>query len=40
MVLIKKLKFVHLFIFYKISQQNVFEDILETKTAFFQIKYM
>ena len=36
MVLIKKLKFFHLFIFCKISQQNVFEDILESKKAFFK----
>ena len=32
----KKLKFFHLFIFCKISQQNVFEDILESKKAFFK----
>ena len=34
MVLIKKLKFFHLFIFGKISQQKLFEDILESKKAF------
>ena len=36
MVLIKNLKVFHLFIFGKISQQKLFEDILESKKAFFQ----
>ena len=37
MVLIKKinLKFLHLFIFVKISQQKLFEDILESKKLSF-----
>ena len=34
MVLIKNLKFFHLFIFGKISQQKLFEHILESKKAF------
>ena len=36
MVLIKKLKFFYLFILGKISQQKLFEDILESKKAFFK----
>ena len=36
MVLIKNWKFFHLFIFGKISQQKLFEDILESKKAFFK----
>ena len=34
MVLVKNLKIFHLFIFGKISQQNVFDDILDSKKAF------
>ena len=37
MVLIKKLKFFHVFIFVKISQQNVFDDILERKKSVFRL---
>ena len=33
MVFVKNLKFFHYFIFGKISQQNVFDDILEGKKA-------
>ena len=38
MVLVKKLKFFHVFLLAKTGQQNVFDDILdilESKTAFF-----
>ena len=38
MVLVKNLKIFHLFIFAKISKQNVFDDILERKKAFKTIK--
>ena len=38
MVLIKDLKFFHVFIFGKIRQENVFEDILERKKAFLDSK--
>ena len=38
MVLVKNLKIFHLFIFGKISQQNVFDDILERKKAFLNSK--
>ena len=34
MVLVKSLKFFHVFIFGKIRQENVFDDILERKKAF------
>ena len=34
MVLIKNWKFFHVFIFVKISQQNVFDDILEINKVF------
>ena len=35
MVFVKNLKFSHYFIFGKISQQNVFDDILEGKKALY-----
>ena len=35
MVLIKNLKFFHLFIFGKIRKENVFDNILETKKKLF-----
>ena len=38
MFLVKHLKFFHLFIFGKISQQNVFDVILESKKAFLDSK--
>ena len=38
MVLIKNLKFFHVFIFGKICQENVFDDILERKKAFLDSK--
>ena len=38
MFLVKHLKFFHLFIFGKISQQNVFDAILESKKAFLDYK--
>ena len=38
MVLIKKCKFFHVFILGKISQQNVFDDILEKKEGFLYYK--
>ena len=38
MVLVKNLKIFHLFIIGKISQQNVFDDILERKKAFLDYK--
>ena len=38
MVLVKNLKIFHLFIFGKISQQNVFDDILERKKIFLDYK--
>ena len=38
MVLVKNLKIFHLFIFGKISQQNVFDDILERKKTFLDYK--
>ena len=34
MVLVKNLKFFHVFIFVKINQQNVLDVILESKKAF------
>ena len=34
MVLVKNLKIFHLFIFGKISQQNVFDDMLDSKKRF------
>ena len=36
MVLVKNLKFFHVFIFCKNSQQNAFGDILQSKKAFFK----
>ena len=38
MVLIKNLKMFHLFIFRKIRDENVFDDILERKKAFLDYK--
>ena len=38
MVLVKNLKFFHLFIFGKIREENVFDDILERKQAFLDYK--
>ena len=38
MVLIKNLKIFHLFIFGKIRDKNVFDDILERKKAFLDYK--
>ena len=38
MVLIKNLKVFHLFIFGKIREENVFDDILERKKAFLDYK--
>ena len=38
MVLIKNLKIFHLFIFGKIREENVFDDILERKKAFLDYK--
>ena len=38
MVFIKNLKFFHAFIFGKISQQNVFDIILESQKAFLDYK--
>ena len=38
MVLIKNLKFSHVFIFGKIRQGNVFDNILERKKAFLDSK--
>ena len=38
MVLVKNLKIFHLFIFGKISWQNVFDDILERKKGFLDSK--
>ena len=38
MVLVKNLKVFHLFIFGKISSQNVFDDSLEGKKAFSDFK--
>ena len=38
MVLIKNLEIFHLFIFGKISKQNVFDDILERKKDFLDYK--
>ena len=38
MVLVKNLKFFHLFIFGKIREENVFDDILERKRAFLDSK--
>ena len=37
MVLVKNLKIFHLFIIGKISQQNVFDDILERKKSVFRL---
>ena len=34
MVLVQNLKFFHVFIFGKIRQENVFDNILETKKAY------
>ena len=38
MVLVKNLKFFHLFIFGKIRKENVFDNILERKKAFLYYK--
>ena len=38
MVLVKNLKFFHPFIFGKIREENVFDDILERKKAFIDYK--
>ena len=38
MVLIKNLKIFHLFIFGKMREENVFDDILERKKAFLDYK--
>ena len=38
MVLVKNLKFFHVFIFVKINQQNVLDVILESKKAFLGYK--
>ena len=38
MVLVKNLKFFHVFIFGKIRQENVFDNILERKKAFLDYK--
>ena len=38
MVLVKNLKIFHLFIFGKISQQKVFDDILERRKVFLDSK--
>ena len=38
MVLVKNLKFFHVFIFVKINQQNVLDVILESKKAFLDYK--
>ena len=38
MVLVKNLKFFHVFIFGKINQQDVFDIILESQKAFLDYK--
>ena len=38
MVWVKNLKYSYVFIFYKISQQNVFDVILESQKAFLDYK--
>ena len=38
MILVKNVKFGLVFIFRKISQKNVFDNILETKNAFKTVK--
>ena len=38
MVLVKNLKIFHLFIFGKMREENVFDDILEIKKVFLTIK--
>ena len=38
MVLVKSLKFFHVFIFAKINQQNVLDVILESQKVFFNYK--
>ena len=38
MALVKNLKFFHPFIFGKIRQENVFDDVLERKKAFLDSK--
>ena len=38
MVLVKNLKFFHVFILGKIRQENVFDNILETKKAYLNSK--
>ena len=38
MVLVKNLKFLHVFIFGEINQQNVFDIILESQKAFLDYK--
>ena len=38
MVLVQNLKFFHVFIFGKIRQENVFDNILETKKAYLDSK--
>ena len=37
MVSVKNLKFFHDFVFVKIRQENMFEDILERKKSFFRL---
>ena len=38
MVLVKNLKFLHVFVFGKINQQNVFDIILESQKTFLDYK--
>ena len=38
MVLVKNLKFLHVFIFGEINQQNVFDVILESRKTFLDYK--
>ena len=38
MVLVKNLKIFHLFIFGKIREENVFDNILERKKNFFRLQ--
>ena len=38
MVLVKNVKFGHVYIFCKISQKNVFDNILKTKNALKTVK--
>ena len=37
MVLVKNLKFFHVFIFAKIRQENVFDNILKKEKSFFRL---